>query len=108
MRRSVYRFLVRSVPDPFMECLDCADPSILTPKRGTTLTSIQALALLNNPFCVRASEHFAERLQQNARRHRAARIAAAYRLALGRAPNEQEASALVAYADDSVWRRPAA
>ena len=26
-RRSIYRFIVRSVPDPFMETLDCADPS---------------------------------------------------------------------------------
>ena len=25
-RRSIYRFLVRSVPDPFMESLDCPDP----------------------------------------------------------------------------------
>ncbi len=67
MRRSVYRFLVRSVPDPFMDCLDCADPSIMTPKRNTTLTSLQALALLNNPLVVRQAEHFAERLQSDAR-----------------------------------------
>ena len=63
LRRSVYRFLVRSVPDPFMECLDCADPSIMTPKRNTTLTAIQALALLNNPLVMRQAEHFAERLR---------------------------------------------
>ena len=68
LRRSVYRFLVRSVPDPFMECLDCADPSILTPKRNTTLTAIQALALLNNPLATRQAEHFAARLQTMARR----------------------------------------
>ncbi len=81
LRRSVYRFLVRSVPDPFMDCLDCADPSILTPKRNTTLTSIQALALLNNPFCVRQAEHFAERLR-DMHDAPAEQIAAAYRLAL--------------------------
>ena len=40
-RRSVYRFIVRSVPDPLMECLDCADPSLLTPKRNTTLTALR-------------------------------------------------------------------
>ena len=40
-RRSVYRAVVRSVQDPFMESLDCADPSALTPKRNVTLTAIQ-------------------------------------------------------------------
>ena len=52
-RRSIYSFIVRSVPDPFMERLDCPDPSVLTPKRSTTTTPIQALATLNNPFVVR-------------------------------------------------------
>ena len=98
LRRSVYRFLVRSVPDPFMDCLDCADPSIMTPKRNTTLTSLQALALLNNPLVVREAEHFAERL---AREHAtpAEQIEAAYRLALGRKPSERETELLVAYVE---------
>ena len=93
----MYRFLVRSVPDPFMECLDCADPSILTPKRNTTLTAIQALALLNNPFCTRQAEHLAERLR-TIDPHAPGQIEAAYRLALGRRPSEREVSALVQYA----------
>ena len=46
-RRSIYRFLVRSVPDPFMDRLDCPDSSLLTPKRTMTITAIQALAVLN-------------------------------------------------------------
>jgi hypothetical protein len=68
-RRSIYRFIVRSVPDPFMERLDCPDPSVLTPKRSTTLTAIQALAMLNNPFVVRMSEHFADRLRKKGTLH---------------------------------------
>src|SRR5262249_31497982 len=36
LRRSVYRFLVRSVPDPFMETLDCADPSSAVARRNET------------------------------------------------------------------------
>ena len=60
-RRSIYRFLVRSAPDPFMERLDCPDPSLLTPKRTTTLTAIQALAMWNNRFMVRMAEHLAAR-----------------------------------------------
>jgi hypothetical protein len=97
LRRSIYRFIVRSVPDPFMECLDCADPSLLTPKRNTTLTALQALALLNNQFMVRQAEHFAERLDAAAP-DRAKQIDLAYVLAFGRAPTEQERRALFDYA----------
>src|SRR5262249_4289538 len=61
LRRSVYRFLVRSVPDPFMETLDCADPSLIVEKRNETLTALQALSLLNNRFMVRMAEHHAAR-----------------------------------------------
>ena len=96
-RRSVYRFIVRSVPDPFMESLDCADPSILTPKRNVTLTSLQALALLNNAFCVRQAKRLAERVGRQAS-GAAAQIEAAYRLTLGRRPTAEESELLVAYA----------
>jgi hypothetical protein len=96
-RRSIYRHLVRSVTDPFMDCLDCADPSLLVPKRNTTLTALQALATLNNPFVVRQSEHFAERLsgmysQLNKQ------IEAAYQLALCRKPSAKEKDMLMFYA----------
>src|SRR5438045_7070872 len=65
LRRTVYRFVVRSVANPFLECLDCADPNISVPVRNTTMTSLQALALLNNAFMVKQSEYFAERLQKS-------------------------------------------
>jgi hypothetical protein len=96
-RRSIYRHLVRSVTDPFMDCLDCADPSLLVPKRNTTLTALQALATWNNPFVVRQSAHFAARLQtMGVDRNR--QIEAAYRLALSRDPTPQERARLAAYA----------
>ncbi|MBS0261011.1 MAG: DUF1549 domain-containing protein [Planctomycetes bacterium] len=96
-RRSVYRFIVRSVPDPFMECLDCADPSLLTPKRNTTLTALQALSLLNNQFMVRESEHFAHRLEAAAK-GLPDQIALGYRLAFGRDPSSAEQTSLRDYA----------
>ncbi len=96
-RRTVYRFTVRSVPNPFLECLDCADPNINTPVRNTTLTALQALALLNDPFMVRQGNYFAERLQILAS-DPAARIDWAYRLALGRRPTADESAALCKYA----------
>ena len=96
-RRSVYRFIVRSVPDPLMDCLDCADPSLLTPRRNTTLTALQALAMLNNALFVRQAEHFAERVR-SAATSPAGQIRAAYRLALQRPPRDDEMQLLVDYA----------
>jgi mono/diheme cytochrome c family protein len=96
-RRTVYRFTVRSVPNPFLDCLDCADPNLNTPVRSTTLTALQALALLNDPFMVRQAEYFAERLRQVSA-DPGRQIEAAYRLALGRRPTAEERDALAAYA----------
>jgi hypothetical protein len=95
-RRTVYRFTVRSVPNPFLECLDCADPNLNTPVRGTTLTALQALALLNDPFMVRQAEYFAERLKRTSDDPEK-QTEAAYRLAFGRGPNVREREALVGY-----------
>jgi hypothetical protein len=83
-RRSIYRFVVRSVPDPFMERLDCPDPSVQTPKRSTTLTAIQALAMWNNPFMLRMAEHLAARVGND--------VGMAGRLVLGRNLRAEELS----------------
>ena len=93
-RRSIYRFVVRSVPDPFMETLDCAEPSQAVPKRNETLTPLQALAMLNNPFMVRMAEHFAARVEREAPDD-VGRIEAAWRHAVGRAPSAAEAAVLL-------------
>jgi hypothetical protein len=96
-RRTVYRFVVRSVPNPFLDCLDAADPNLSTPVRSTTNTALQALALLNDPFMVRQASHFAARLEKT-EGGRSAQVEAAYRLALGRLPSANEKAALATYA----------
>lgn len=87
-RRSIYRHIVRSVPDPFMDCLDSADPNLLTARRNSTLTALQALATLNDPFVIRQSEIFAAREQD---------LAAAFETALSRPPSGAELQKLRAY-----------
>ncbi|WP_339731338.1 PSD1 and planctomycete cytochrome C domain-containing protein [uncultured Gimesia sp.] len=89
LRRSIYRFVVRSVPDPFMESLDCADPSQITPKRIPTLTALQALSLLNDQFMVSMSEFYAQKVQTEAA-DLPAQIKLAFETALGRTPNAAE------------------
>jgi hypothetical protein len=98
-RRSVYRFLVRSQQQPFMETLDCADPSQRVAKRNETQTSLQALALLNNKLMLRMAEHFAARLAKK-EKMLSDQINLACRLALGRAPTEFEKQELLALATD--------
>lgn len=97
-RRSVYRLIVRSVPDPFMATLDCADASALVAKRNETVTPLQSLALLNNKFMVRMAEHFATRITPLGNDNRE-RLLAACRLALSREPTDAELAKLSAYAD---------
>jgi hypothetical protein len=96
-RRSIYRFLFRTLPDPFMDSLDCPEASQLAPVRGGSVTALQALAMWNNHFVVRQSEHFAERVARMEPPLRG-QIEAAYQLALGRAPSRREAKELLDYA----------
>lgn len=97
-RRSIYRFIVRSVPSPFMTTLDCADSSTPVAKRNETLTPLQSLALLNNKFMVRMAEHFAARAKA-AGADLPSQAAAAWRLAFARSPTAAELATVVTYAE---------
>jgi len=96
-RRSVYRFLVRSQQQPFMTTLDCADPSMQVDRRNETISSLQALALLNNDFMLAMSRYFAARVQAAAPDTLTAAVCA-FRLALGREPTGDEQKRIVSYA----------
>jgi hypothetical protein len=96
-RRSVYRFVFRTLPDPFMDQFDAADPSQLTPARNASITPLQALAMLNDPFILRQSEHFARRLE-GLSGDLETKIGAAFASALGRPPTPDEAREWADYA----------
>lgn len=96
MRRSVYRFLVRSKQQPFMATLDCADPSMLVEKRNETITPLQALTLLNNQLTVVLAKHFAEQVSVEAQTP-AEQVRTAFRTALSREPTAEESAALTEY-----------
>jgi hypothetical protein len=97
-RRSIYRFLVRSQPQPFMSTLDCADPSMSVDRRNETLNALQALALLNNQLTVAMAKHFAARVAAGMRSTTGS-VTLAFRLALGRVPTEPEAKMLTEFAE---------
>jgi hypothetical protein len=94
-RRTVYRMNVNSGGNPMLDGLDCPLPSVKTPNRLTTTTSLQALSLMNNEFVGRMTKALAARLTQEAR-DTPARVDHAFRLALGRAPRPEEATSSAA------------
>ncbi len=96
-RRSIYRFIVRSQPQPFLTTLDCADPSMSVEKRNESLSALQALALMNNQLMVVMAKHFAARVEREASGVDA-RIARGFQVALGRTPRAEEQENLSAYA----------
>ena len=97
-RRSVYRFIFRTIPDPFMEALDCPDASLLTPQRQESLTALQALAVLNDKFVVYQSQQLSRELGkiESAAQELFHRI-------LGRDATEREENLLREYAKEHGW-----
>ena len=67
-------------------------------KRNETITPVQALALLNNPFMVEASRQFAERLEAHSDDVRE-QVSLAFRLTLSREPDTGEQDLLMIYVD---------
>jgi hypothetical protein len=95
-RRSVYRFVFRTLPDPLVDCLDGADASQLTPARNVSITPLQALALLNNEFTLAHSKAFATSLEK-ASADKEAQIAIAVERVWGRPATKEEIEEMKAY-----------
>lgn len=97
-RRSIYRFVVRSQPQPFMTVLDCADPSMQVARRNESLSALQALALLNNGFMVTMAQRFADSISTT-HPNASTQVHAAFSRALGRIPKPSELAELVAHTE---------
>jgi hypothetical protein len=101
-RRSIYRFIVRSQPQPFMAALDCADPSMRVDKRNESASPAQALAMLNDGLMLVMSKHLAASGGRQppgdtavpSRADLQASIRQAFRLALSREPSKAELAGL--------------
>ncbi|MCO6457765.1 MAG: PSD1 domain-containing protein [Pirellulaceae bacterium] len=96
-RRSVYRFVFRTLPDPFMDALDCPDASQLAPRRNSSVTPLQALAMLHDKVIIRQCQHLAAALQASSG-DSASQVDAACLAILNRPPDDTERRALADYA----------
>jgi len=90
-RRSLYVFTRRNLRYPFFEAFDRPDTNASCPRRAITTIAPQALSLLNGRLAAESARTFADRVAREAGPDPAARIDRAYRLALGRPPDQAEA-----------------
>jgi hypothetical protein len=96
-RRTIYRINVNTAKDPFLDSLDCPSPSVTAPKRRSTTTTLQALALMNDSFVVRQADRFATRLRTLAGDDVPGQVRMAVRLAFGRDADSGEVASLVQF-----------
>jgi mono/diheme cytochrome c family protein len=96
-RRSIYLFVKRSLPLPFVDVFDAPAASASCGRRQTSTVATQALILLDDPFVRTQARLFAERVRAEAGPRPEDRIERAVRLALARAPDAAERDELLAF-----------
>lgn len=89
-RRTLYRLWARGGRSPFLDTFDCPDPSTTTPRRATTTTPVQALALMNNAFVLHMAERLSGRLRREAGLDAGRQVERAFQLTYGRPPDARE------------------
>jgi hypothetical protein len=96
-RRSLYSFIDRQNLPGFFRTFDFASPDAHTPRRPLTTVPQQALYLMNSPFVLEQATHLANRPDVQQATADDQRVAALFRGALGRDPNNDERAAALAY-----------
>jgi hypothetical protein len=100
-RRSMYTFWKRTCPPPGMATFDAPDREFCLVRRARTNTPLQALVLLNDPTFVEASRKLAERCLMSSQDINI-RIDHAFRIVLGRRPDDVERSTIQEILDEAT------
>jgi hypothetical protein len=96
-RRSVYVFAKRNLRYPLLSTFDVPDANETCARRFQTTTAPQALMLLNGKVALDVARAFAGRVLAEVGGDPARVVERAYRLAVGRSPDEGERKIMLAF-----------
>ena len=87
---------------PTLELLNAPARENCVVRRNVSNVPTQALALLNDPIFVEAASAFARRLLGEVKKDSGKRLDRAFRLALGRLPDQSERKAFLRFLEEQV------
>ncbi len=99
-QRSVYQMQQRLRKHPFFALFDGADTNSTTAVRSASVTALQALFTMNDPFAHERAERLAAQLMKLAPEDDARRMEVAFLTLYGRSPEPEEAALFLPYLTD--------
>ena len=99
LRRSVYTFVRRNTRYPMFEAFDMPDTHESCARRNSTVSSTQALELLNNELVVGWAKDLAAKVSNDTGLTPGSQIERAWRLVYSRVPSAEESRSAAAFLD---------